>query len=139
MRQRPVLLAALFVSSLAACADEGEIATDDAALVFHQRDAQVIRGTFDHAGSVVTFDSRLVGPEHASLRLEVNQVVLTIDLDLGSGLIETDGGLGALYPEDTAALLALPGLLAGYQLGASFAVIQNVAPVRQRATATAAP
>lgn len=107
MRQRPVLLAALFVSSLAACADEGEVATDSAALVFHQRDAQVIRGTFDHAGSVVTFDSRLVGPEHASLRLEVNQVVLTIDLDLGSGLIETDGGLGALYPEDTAALLAL--------------------------------
>jgi MFS family permease len=36
-----------------------------------------------------------------------------------------------------AMLLALPGLLAGYQLAASFAVIQNVTPVRQRATASA--
>jgi MFS family permease len=36
-----------------------------------------------------------------------------------------------------ALLLALPGLLTGYQLAASFAVVQNVAPVRQRATATA--
>jgi len=34
-------------------------------------------------------------------------------------------------------LLALPGLLSGYQLSSTFAVAQNVSPVRSRATATA--
>lgn len=108
MRQRPFLLAALAASVVvSACADSDTPTTEGAPLAFTQRDAEIIAGTFDYAGSVIAFDSRMIGPEHAALTLDVNGAVLTVDLDLGAGMIVTDGGLAALYGEETAALLAL--------------------------------
>lgn len=98
---------AAFALSLAACADQVDDPVDTAPLQLTHDDAALIEGTFVHAGSVVTFDSRVVGPEHALLHLDVNGVTLTADLDLAGGTFTQDGGLGALYADDIAALIAL--------------------------------
>ena len=98
---------AAFALSLAACADQVDDPVDTAPLQLTHDDAALIEGTFVHAGSVVTFDSRVVGPEHALLHLDVNGVTLTADLDLAGGPFSQDGGLGALYADDIAALIAL--------------------------------
>ena len=106
MRLSSFVPAALALS-LAACADQADDPVDTAPLQLTHNDANLIEGSFVHAGSVVTFDSRVVGPEHALLHLDVNGVTLTADLDLAGGAFTQDGGLGALYADDVAALIGL--------------------------------
>lgn len=76
-------------------------------LVLTQHDATTIKGTFAHGGSVIAFDSELVGADHATLRLEIDGTVLTADADVVNARFTEDGQLGALYREDLDALVAL--------------------------------
>lgn len=91
----------------AACAEQAAPDDPTSSLELTQADGAVIAGSFTYAGSLITFDSRLLAPEHAVLTLDVNGVQLTADADLAGGTFSSDGGLGALYADDTRALVAL--------------------------------
>lgn len=100
------IMAGLALCIVAGCGSES-IAPEPSGLDLVRNDATVIEGAFASAGSIVTFESRLLGPEHATLEMDVNGVGLTIDADFGTGMVVMDGGLGALFDEDLRALLAL--------------------------------
>lgn len=106
MRSNSIIPLALTLA-LGACADQQAPDDPTSPLEITQNDGTTLAGTFTYGGSAITFDSTLVAPQHAVLHLDVNGVTLTADLDLGAGTFTQDGGLGALYAEDTAALVAL--------------------------------
>jgi hypothetical protein len=106
--------AAALILVIVGCQDRQEDGESESALELTSHDERVIVGTFAYAGSIVTFDSRVVGPDHAILQLEVNGVVLTADADFAGGTFVSDGHQGALYADDLAALLALRDALMTY-------------------------
>ena len=112
---RSFVPAVFTVFTIGACADSSGPAPSG--LEFTRDDGSVIEGSFAAAGSIITFESRLVTPEHATLRLDVNGAVLTVDADFSAGLVVMDGGLNALYDEDVAALLALRDTLSAARPG----------------------
>lgn len=91
--------------ALIACADQPS--TSDAPNLVLEVDNTIINGSYVHAGSVIGFRSELLEPQHATLRLDVNGAVIEVDLDMGAQVVESDGHLNALYPEDRAALIAM--------------------------------
>lgn len=104
--KRLSVIAALCLAS--ACVVE---ATDPeggvSGLVIETQTDTEIAGSFVHAGSVIDFQVRADGPEHAALVLDVNGATIDVELDLATQSFRQDGHLNALYEDDLAALVAL--------------------------------
>jgi hypothetical protein len=115
MKKLVALFAVVSALTSVACiapTESGSVTEKSAdALKVDSRSETVFVGSFSHGASNIKFDSRIDGPAHVTMHLEVNNVVFDASFDQAARTAHWDGHNGALYEDDLAALKAFIGSL----------------------------